>query len=151
MTYIVNDNCIKCKFTDCVEVCPYGVFVVEKITDADWEESMFSLGTYTERSATGGKVYGSMHDYYKEISYGKLKLDGKSGGVKAGTKVKGTTIAELGNGSLGVVDLARGAVLKRIGGLSEPQGVAYLAAADTVYVASGGDGNHEYLLGASLD
>ena len=22
MTYIVNDNCIKCKFTDCVEVCP---------------------------------------------------------------------------------------------------------------------------------
>lgn len=48
-----------------------------KITDADWEESMFSLGTYTERSATGSKVYGSMHDYYKEISYGKLKLEGK--------------------------------------------------------------------------
>ena len=22
MTYIVNENCIKCKFTDCVEVCP---------------------------------------------------------------------------------------------------------------------------------
>ena len=22
MTYIVNDNCIKCKLMDCVEVCP---------------------------------------------------------------------------------------------------------------------------------
>ena len=22
MTYIVNDNCIKCKLTDCVDVCP---------------------------------------------------------------------------------------------------------------------------------
>ena len=22
MTYIVTDNCIKCKYTDCVEVCP---------------------------------------------------------------------------------------------------------------------------------
>ena len=22
MTYIVNDNCIMCKHTDCVEVCP---------------------------------------------------------------------------------------------------------------------------------
>ena len=22
MTYIVNDKCIKCKYTDCVEVCP---------------------------------------------------------------------------------------------------------------------------------
>ena len=26
MTYLVNDNCIKCKFTDCVEVCPVDCF-----------------------------------------------------------------------------------------------------------------------------
>ena len=26
MTYIVNDSCIKCKFTDCVEVCPVDCF-----------------------------------------------------------------------------------------------------------------------------
>ena len=26
MTYIVNENCIKCKFTDCVEVCPVDCF-----------------------------------------------------------------------------------------------------------------------------
>ena len=33
-------------------------------------------------------------------------------------------VAELGNNSLGVVDLAAGKVLHRIAGLSEPQGVA---------------------------
>ena len=26
MTFIVNDNCIKCKHTDCVEVCPVDCF-----------------------------------------------------------------------------------------------------------------------------
>jgi DNA-binding beta-propeller fold protein YncE len=49
-------------------------------------------------------------------------------------------VAELGNNSLGVVDLAAGRLLRRIGGLDEPQGVAYDPATDTVYVADGGDG-----------
>ncbi len=26
MTYIVNDNCIKCKYMDCIEVCPVDCF-----------------------------------------------------------------------------------------------------------------------------
>ena len=26
MTYIVNEKCIKCKYTDCVEVCPVDCF-----------------------------------------------------------------------------------------------------------------------------
>ena len=26
MTYVVNESCIKCKFTDCVEVCPVDCF-----------------------------------------------------------------------------------------------------------------------------
>ena len=26
MTYVVNENCIKCKYTDCVEVCPVDCF-----------------------------------------------------------------------------------------------------------------------------
>ena len=26
MTYIVNDNCIKCKLMDCMEVCPVDCF-----------------------------------------------------------------------------------------------------------------------------
>jgi YVTN family beta-propeller protein len=49
-------------------------------------------------------------------------------------------IAEFGNNTVGVVDPAKRAVVHRITGLSEPQGVAYLEAQDTVYVANGGTG-----------
>jgi M6 family metalloprotease-like protein len=48
-----------------------------KITDADWEASMFSLGSYTGRNATGQPVHGSMADYFREISYGKFTVEGK--------------------------------------------------------------------------
>jgi DNA-binding beta-propeller fold protein YncE len=50
-------------------------------------------------------------------------------------------VAELGNNSVGVVDLDAKNVVHRISGLSEPQGVAYLAMNSTLYVANGGDGS----------
>lgn len=28
MTYVVTDNCIRCKYTDCVEVCPVDCFYI---------------------------------------------------------------------------------------------------------------------------
>lgn len=59
-------------------------------------------------------------------------------------------VAELGNNSLGVVDLAKGKVLRTLSGLSEPQGVAYVPDTDTVYVANGGDGSVHVLRGADL-
>ena len=49
----------------------------EKITNKDWEDSMFSLGSYTGKSATGQPVFGSMNDYYKELSYNTFKIEGK--------------------------------------------------------------------------
>lgn len=49
----------------------------EKISGKDWETALFSTGTYTEKSVTGQKVYGSMNDYYRELSYGQLKVEGK--------------------------------------------------------------------------
>src|SRR5882762_7602858 len=49
-------------------------------------------------------------------------------------------VAELGNNTLGVVDLAAGKLLLRLTGLSEPQGVGYDAATDIVYVANAGNG-----------
>src|SRR5690349_4674872 len=50
-------------------------------------------------------------------------------------------VAELGNDSVAVVDLAGRDVAHRIGGLSEPQGIAYHAATGTLYVANAGDGS----------
>ena len=59
-------------------------------------------------------------------------------------------VAELGNNSLGVVDLATRRTLQTITGLSEPQGVLYEPATDTVYVANAGDGSVRVLRGDDL-
>jgi DNA-binding beta-propeller fold protein YncE len=54
-------------------------------------------------------------------------------------------VAELGNDSVGVVDIASGRLLHRIAGLKEPQGVGYVAGGDMLYVANAGDGSlHRY-------
>jgi DNA-binding beta-propeller fold protein YncE len=50
-------------------------------------------------------------------------------------------IAELGNDSVAIVDLKDRKVLRTLMGLKEPQGVAYVSATDTLYIANGGDGS----------
>jgi DNA-binding beta-propeller fold protein YncE len=59
-------------------------------------------------------------------------------------------VAELGNNSLGVVDLAAGKVPSRVAGLREPQGVAYVPFSDSVFVANAGDGSVRVLRGEDL-
>ena len=59
-------------------------------------------------------------------------------------------VAELGNGTLDVIDLVQGKAVRRIGGLKEPQGVAYAPGADVVAVANGGDGTVRLFRGADL-
>jgi len=49
-------------------------------------------------------------------------------------------IAELGNDSVGIVDLKAGKVARRLAGLREPQGVVWHAPTGTLYVANAGDG-----------
>ena len=58
-------------------------------------------------------------------------------------------IAELGNGSVGVVDLKTNKVVHRITDLREPQGVAYLAQAGLIVVASSADGTAKFFDGAT--
>jgi len=59
-------------------------------------------------------------------------------------------VAELGNDSLGVVDLAAGKLLQTVTGLNEPQGVGYEKSSDTIYVANARDGSVRLLAGATL-
>ncbi len=59
-------------------------------------------------------------------------------------------VAELGNGTMDIVDLATGKVAARINGLKEPQGVGYSEKADLVVVASAGDGSVRFYRGADL-
>jgi DNA-binding beta-propeller fold protein YncE len=50
-------------------------------------------------------------------------------------------VAELGNNSVGVVDLKERKLLRRIDNLKEPQGIAYVKSSDMLYVANAGDGS----------
>jgi DNA-binding beta-propeller fold protein YncE len=59
-------------------------------------------------------------------------------------------VAELGNDRVGIVDLDQRRLERRIADLSEPQGLGYVAATDTLYVANGGDGSLRLFAGADL-
>lgn len=50
-------------------------------------------------------------------------------------------VAELGNNSVGIVDLKSQRVIRTVSGFEEPQGIGYEPTTDTVYVANGGDGS----------
>ncbi|GGF09752.1 hypothetical protein GCM10011611_14090 [Aliidongia dinghuensis] len=56
-------------------------------------------------------------------------------------------VAELGNGSVDVVDLAGAKRFHRINDLEEPQGLAYVPGPDLVVVASAGDGTVRFFRG----
>ncbi len=59
-------------------------------------------------------------------------------------------VAELGNDTVDVVDLAKKAVVHRIKGLKEPQGVGYTPQADVVAIANAGDGSVHLFKGEDL-
>jgi len=59
-------------------------------------------------------------------------------------------IAELGNGSVDVVDLGSGALVHRFDSVKQPQGLAYLPGLDLILVASGGDGSLEFCGGGDF-
>ena len=84
---------------------------------------------------------------------GKIPLGDASGRIDhlaVDPKRQHLFVAELGNNTLGVVDLAGGKLLRRVGGFSEPQGVGYEPMTDTVYVANAGDGSVHVLRGEDL-
>jgi DNA-binding beta-propeller fold protein YncE len=68
-------------------------------------------------------------------------VSGRIDHMAVDAKRKRLIVAELGNNTVDVVDLARGKVVHRVTGLPEPQGVGYSERADLVAVASAGDGS----------
>ena len=60
-----------------IEVAFADMKVNEKITPAEWEKALFSKGEFKDKNATGQTVYGSMNDYYQEISCGTFRVTGK--------------------------------------------------------------------------
>jgi hypothetical protein len=59
-------------------------------------------------------------------------------------------VAELGNDSVGVIDLKERKLIRTIAGFKEPQGIEYVPSTDTLYVANAGDGTVRLFQGAEL-
>jgi DNA-binding beta-propeller fold protein YncE len=59
-------------------------------------------------------------------------------------------VAELGNDSVGVVDLQAGKTIRTLAGLKEPQGIGYDGPTDTLYVANDSDGSVRLFKGEDL-
>jgi len=59
-------------------------------------------------------------------------------------------VAELGNDTIGVVNLAARKVPSTMFGAKQPQGIAYEPSTDTVYVANAGDGSVRVLRAEDL-
>ena len=57
-------------------------------------------------------------------------------------------VAELGNDTVGVIDLKSRKLLRTIAGLGEPQGIGYVPSTDKLYVANAGDGSVRLFQGA---
>jgi hypothetical protein len=59
-------------------------------------------------------------------------------------------VAELGNDSLGMVDIKEHKAIRTLTGLREPQGIGYVASTDTLYVANAQDGSLRLFQGPDL-
>ena len=59
-------------------------------------------------------------------------------------------IAELGNDSVGVVDIKERKTIRTLTGLQEPQGIAHVPSTDMVYVANAKDGSVRLFKGSDL-
>jgi hypothetical protein len=60
-------------------------------------------------------------------------------------------VAELGNDSVGVVDLKERKTVRTLTGLKEPQGIGYVPSTDTMYVANSSDGSVRLFQGPDLN
>jgi DNA-binding beta-propeller fold protein YncE len=83
----------------------------------------------------------------------KIPLGAVSGRIDhLAVDVKGQQlfVAELGNDSLGIVNLAARKMRSTMPGLKEPQGVGYEPSTDTVYVGNAGDGSVRLLRAEDL-
>ena len=77
-------------------------------------------------------------------------VEGRIDHMAADSSGRRLFVAALGNNTLEVVDLAAGKRVHSIAGLHEPQGVAYVANRNRVFVASGEDGKLKVFDGGSL-
>jgi DNA-binding beta-propeller fold protein YncE len=68
------------------------------------------------------------------------RVEGRLDHLSVDVKGERLFVAALGNGSVEVIDVKRGSLIREIRSLHEPQGVLYEATSNRIFVASAGDG-----------
>ena len=113
-----------------------------------WVVSLFLRGArasaLTACALLGSAIDGSTAEVPLLQLEAKIPLGEVSGRIDhmaADVKRQRLFVAELGNNTLGVVDLAAGKLLRTLTGLKEPQGVGYESSGDIIYVANARDGS----------
>ena len=101
--------------------------------------------------ATAGHVYGAGSAPLTVESRIPLgEVHGRIDHLAVDLKRQRLYVAELGNDSVGILDLAAAKTVQTLRGLQEPQGIGYDAATDTLYVANARDGSVRFFRGADL-
>ena len=103
------------------------------VSMGEWEQAMFSQGTYTKTNATGQTVYGSLTDYFLENSVGKLRVDGRAfDWLEMGKKRGDYSQAASTTAKTALLTEALDALLKRDGAeaLKDFDGIAFIYAGD---------------------
>src|SRR5215469_14451369 len=112
---------------------------------------LFALGVVGTVAATADGTSAQSNDttlrVEAKIPLGEVR--GRIDHMAADIDRRRVFVAELGNNTVGIVDVGQAKVLQVLAGLKEPQGVGYLPSTDTLYVANGGDGSLRLFQGPS--
>src|SRR6516165_4933817 len=111
---------------------------------------LFALGAVGTVTATADGASAQSNDTLRveaKIPLGEVR--GRIDHMAADIDRRRVFVAELGNNTVGIVDVGQAKVLQILAGLKEPQGVGYLPSTDTLYVANGGDGSLRLFQGPS--
>lgn len=101
---------------------------------------LYLLLLYSITSCSGQKPFGA-ELLQQEKTIEMPGVNGRIDHMAINLKESIVYVAALGNNSIEVVDIKKGLVVHSIKGLDEPQGVAYIPAANELVVATGGNGN----------
>jgi DNA-binding beta-propeller fold protein YncE len=102
------------------------------------------LGGVLALAATAGQAFAETAETSPLQLEAKIPLGsvrGRIDHIAVDLKRQRLFVAELGNDTVAIVDLANHAVIHTLSGLREPQGVGYEPATDMLYVANAGDGS----------
>jgi M6 family metalloprotease-like protein len=106
-----------------------------KVPLKEWEDLLFSRASYTKVNATGQPVHGSLNDYYREVSSGALRVEGKVFDWVELSKKRGDYVQGSGtSGKTVPLEEALGKLTKRDGrdALNDFDGLLFLYAGEQV-------------------